>query len=104
MFVVSFLVLMYLGLLPAEGLYVYLARIFTVLYFAYFAMLWVIPKSVSRPAKPRLKGWSSMRTKLALTIALLLVAGSAVAAEEGGTAKRPRATATTGRHGTPATK
>jgi ubiquinol-cytochrome c reductase cytochrome b subunit len=44
MFVVSFLVLMYLGLLPAEGLYVYLARIFTVLYFAYFALLWIIPK------------------------------------------------------------
>jgi ubiquinol-cytochrome c reductase cytochrome b subunit len=44
MFVVSFLALMYLGLLPAEGLYVYLARIFTITYFAYFAMLWVIPK------------------------------------------------------------
>jgi ubiquinol-cytochrome c reductase cytochrome b subunit len=35
-FVVSFLVLMFLGLQPAEGLYVTLARIFTVLYFAFF--------------------------------------------------------------------
>jgi ubiquinol-cytochrome c reductase cytochrome b subunit len=35
-FVVSFLVLMFLGLQPAEGLYVLLARIFTVLYFAFF--------------------------------------------------------------------
>jgi ubiquinol-cytochrome c reductase cytochrome b subunit len=35
-FVVSFLVLMFLGLQPAEGLYVAMARIFTVLYFAFF--------------------------------------------------------------------
>jgi ubiquinol-cytochrome c reductase cytochrome b subunit len=35
-FVISFLVLMYLGLQPAEGLYVLLARIFTILYFLYF--------------------------------------------------------------------
>ena len=35
-FVVSFLVLMFLGLQPAEGLYVLLARIFTVLYFLFF--------------------------------------------------------------------
>jgi ubiquinol-cytochrome c reductase cytochrome b subunit len=52
MFVVSFLALMYLGLLPAEGLYVYLARIFTVLYFLYFAMLWVIPKFGLETCKP----------------------------------------------------
>ena len=39
-FVISFIVLMYLGLLPAEGLYVLLARIFTILYFAYF---WLMP-------------------------------------------------------------
>ena len=38
-FVVSFLVLMYLGLQPAQGLYVLLARIFTVLYFAFFALM-----------------------------------------------------------------
>jgi ubiquinol-cytochrome c reductase cytochrome b subunit len=35
-FAVSFLVLMFLGLQPAEGLYVLLARIFTVLYFLFF--------------------------------------------------------------------
>jgi ubiquinol-cytochrome c reductase cytochrome b subunit len=38
LFTVSFLVLMYLGLAPAEGLYVLLARIFTVVYFAYFLL------------------------------------------------------------------
>jgi ubiquinol-cytochrome c reductase cytochrome b subunit len=38
-FTVSFLVLMYLGLQPAEGIYVLLARIFTVLYFAFFALM-----------------------------------------------------------------
>jgi hypothetical protein len=42
-FVVSFLVLMYLGLQPAEGVYVVLARIFTAIYFAYF-----IPACMSR--------------------------------------------------------
>jgi ubiquinol-cytochrome c reductase cytochrome b subunit len=36
LFVISFLVLMYLGLQPAEGVYVVLARIFTVVYFLYF--------------------------------------------------------------------
>jgi ubiquinol-cytochrome c reductase cytochrome b subunit len=35
-FAISFIVLMYLGLQPAEGLYVMLARIFTVLYFLFF--------------------------------------------------------------------
>jgi ubiquinol-cytochrome c reductase cytochrome b subunit len=35
-FAISFIVLMYLGLQPAEGLYVALARIFTVLYFLFF--------------------------------------------------------------------
>jgi ubiquinol-cytochrome c reductase cytochrome b subunit len=35
-FAISFLVLMFLGLQPAEGLYVMLARIFTVLYFLFF--------------------------------------------------------------------
>jgi ubiquinol-cytochrome c reductase cytochrome b subunit len=38
-FAISFLVLMYLGLQPAEGLYVMLARIFTVLYFAFFILM-----------------------------------------------------------------
>ncbi len=39
-FAVSFIALGYLGLQPAEGLYVMLARIFTVTYFAYF---WLMP-------------------------------------------------------------
>src|SRR5262245_27055126 len=38
-FAVSFLALMYLGLQPAEGLYVILARIFTVCYFAFFILM-----------------------------------------------------------------
>jgi ubiquinol-cytochrome c reductase cytochrome b subunit len=38
-FVVSFLALGYLGLKPAEGLYVLLARIFTGLYFAFFVLM-----------------------------------------------------------------
>ena len=38
-FTVSFLALMYLGLMPAEGLYVMLARIFTVGYFAFFVLM-----------------------------------------------------------------
>ncbi|MGH8211590.1 MAG: cytochrome b, partial [Steroidobacteraceae bacterium] len=37
---VSFMALGYLGLQPAEGLYVLLARIFAVIYFAYF---WLMP-------------------------------------------------------------
>jgi ubiquinol-cytochrome c reductase cytochrome b subunit len=40
LFAVSFVALGYLGLQPAEGLYVVLARIFTVIYFAYF---WLMP-------------------------------------------------------------
>ena len=39
LFTISFLVLMYLGLQPAEGLYVILARIFTIIYFAYFVLM-----------------------------------------------------------------
>ena len=39
LFVVSFLVLMFLGLQPAEGLYVILARIFSVIYFAFFILM-----------------------------------------------------------------
>ena len=38
-FTVSFLALMYLGLMPAEGRYVTLARIFTVGYFAFFVLM-----------------------------------------------------------------
>ena len=39
MFVISFLALMYLGLAPAEGIYVTLARIFSVSYFAFFVLM-----------------------------------------------------------------
>jgi ubiquinol-cytochrome c reductase cytochrome b subunit len=38
-FVVSFVALGYLGLKPAEGTYVLLARIFTILYFAFFVLM-----------------------------------------------------------------
>lgn len=38
-FVVSFLALMYLGLAPAEGIYILLARIFTITYFAFFILM-----------------------------------------------------------------
>ena len=38
-FAVSFVVLGYLGLKPAEGVYVVLARIFTTLYFAFFVLM-----------------------------------------------------------------
>ncbi len=40
LFAVSFIALGYLGLQPAEGLYVILARIFAVIYFAFF---WLMP-------------------------------------------------------------
>jgi ubiquinol-cytochrome c reductase cytochrome b subunit len=49
-FVVSFLALMYLGLMPAEGLYVTLARIFTTLYFAFFLLMPIYTKL--DPVKP----------------------------------------------------
>jgi ubiquinol-cytochrome c reductase cytochrome b subunit len=38
-FTVSFIALGYLGLKPAEGLYVALARIFSALYFAFFILM-----------------------------------------------------------------
>ncbi|MGH8287040.1 MAG: cytochrome b [Steroidobacteraceae bacterium] len=54
-FTVSFLVLMYLGLQPAEGLYVILARIFTAVYFAYFLLMPLYTKlDVNRPVPERL--------------------------------------------------
>ena len=39
MFAVAFVALGYLGLQPAEGLYVMLARIFAVIYFAFFVLM-----------------------------------------------------------------
>jgi ubiquinol-cytochrome c reductase cytochrome b subunit len=44
-FFVTFLVLMWLGLKPADGLYVMLARIFTGLYFAFFILLPFVSKA-----------------------------------------------------------
>jgi ubiquinol-cytochrome c reductase cytochrome b subunit len=44
-FFVTFVVLMWLGLKPAEGLYVMLARIFTALYFAFFILLPFVSKA-----------------------------------------------------------
>jgi ubiquinol-cytochrome c reductase cytochrome b subunit len=38
-FTISFIALGYLGLSPAEGIYVFLARLFTVLYFAFFVLM-----------------------------------------------------------------
>jgi len=38
-FTVSFVALGYLGLMPAEGVYVFWARLFTVLYFAFFVLM-----------------------------------------------------------------
>jgi ubiquinol-cytochrome c reductase cytochrome b subunit len=38
-FAISFVALGYLGLKPAEGTYVMLARIFTILYFAFFVLM-----------------------------------------------------------------
>jgi ubiquinol-cytochrome c reductase cytochrome b subunit len=39
LFAVSFIALGYLGLQPAEGVYVVLARIFAVIYFAFFILM-----------------------------------------------------------------
>jgi ubiquinol-cytochrome c reductase cytochrome b subunit len=44
-FFITFMTLMWLGLQPAEGLYVLLARIFTVLYFAFFILLPFVSKA-----------------------------------------------------------
>ena len=45
MFVVSFLVLGWLGTQPATGLLTFLAQFFTLLYFGYFVALWFISKN-----------------------------------------------------------
>ncbi|HEY1284089.1 MAG TPA: cytochrome bc complex cytochrome b subunit [Steroidobacteraceae bacterium] len=46
-FAISFLALMYLGLQPAEGIYVLFARIFTVLYFSFFIGMFFYTKAES---------------------------------------------------------
>jgi ubiquinol-cytochrome c reductase cytochrome b subunit len=43
-FFITFLVLMWLGLKPADGIYVLLARIFTTLYFGFFIALFFVSK------------------------------------------------------------
>ena len=45
MFFIAFCVLMWLGLKPADGIYVLLARIFTSLYFAFFILLPFVSKA-----------------------------------------------------------
>ena len=52
-FAVTFIALMYLGLQPAEGLYVILARIFTVLYFAFFILMPFYSREPSKPVPER---------------------------------------------------
>ena len=55
LFTVSFLVLMYLGLQPAQGAYVMLARIFTVCYFAFFILMpWYTRAEKTKPVPERL--------------------------------------------------
>jgi ubiquinol-cytochrome c reductase cytochrome b subunit len=53
-FVITFLVLSWLGLMPATDLYTLLARIFTVLYFAFFLLMpWYTKIETCRPAPSR---------------------------------------------------
>ena len=81
-FAVSFLMLMYLGLQPAEGLYVILARIFTTLYFAYFILMPFYTRAErSKPAPSRVS-MSHALIFAALTAGMLLGSGAARAAED----------------------
>jgi ubiquinol-cytochrome c reductase cytochrome b subunit len=50
MFTISFLALMYLGMQPAQGVYVTMSRIFVVPYFAFFLLMWFYTKW--DPVKP----------------------------------------------------
>ena len=53
-FVVSFIALSYLGLMPADGLYVILARIFTAVYFAFFILMpWYTSIEKTKPVPER---------------------------------------------------
>ena len=45
MFATTFVVLAYLGMSPAEPILVLLAQIFTVLYFLFFVLLYIISKN-----------------------------------------------------------
>jgi ubiquinol-cytochrome c reductase cytochrome b subunit len=54
LFVVSFVVLSYLGLQPANDLYVILARVFTAVYFAFFLLMpWYTRIEKCKPAPER---------------------------------------------------
>jgi len=54
LFTVSFLALMYLGLKPATGVYVTLARVFTIGYFAFFLLMpWYTRRDVTKPVPKR---------------------------------------------------
>jgi len=54
-FTVSFLALGWLGLLPAEGIYTTLARIFTAIYFAFFILMpWYTSIEKTKPVPERL--------------------------------------------------
>jgi len=53
-FVITFLALLWLGLQPAEGLYVLLARIFAFLYFMFFLLMpWYTAKDKTKPVPDR---------------------------------------------------
>jgi ubiquinol-cytochrome c reductase cytochrome b subunit len=58
-FTVTFVVLGYLGLKPAEGLYVVLARIFTAVYFAFFILMPFYTRSESTARVPERVTFSS---------------------------------------------
>jgi ubiquinol-cytochrome c reductase cytochrome b subunit len=54
LFVVAFVALGYLGLMPAEGVYVFWARVFTIIYFAYFVLMpWYTSFERTRPVPER---------------------------------------------------
>jgi ubiquinol-cytochrome c reductase cytochrome b subunit len=54
LFVISFIGLSYLGLMPAEPIYVVFTRIFTVLYFAFFLLMpWYTSVEKCKPAPER---------------------------------------------------
>jgi len=58
-FVVSFIALGYLGLKPAEGTYVFLARLFTALYFAFFVLMPFYTRGESAARVPERVTYSS---------------------------------------------
>jgi ubiquinol-cytochrome c reductase cytochrome b subunit len=54
LFVIAFVALGYLGLMPAEGVYVFWARVFTIIYFAYFVLMpWYTSFERTKPVPER---------------------------------------------------